>query len=373
MKAAYLCLILVLVLLCAGYNANATDVGGIIDADTTWTLANSPYIVIGNVLVNQGVTLTIKPGVTVKFDTHPQFGYLYLYIDGTLIARGTESNMITFTSNRENPSMGKWKCIKFRDSAVDATFDIDGNYVSGCILEYCRVEYGGNVSDKEGAVWCDYATPFINHSTITLNAHNGIRIRGSNQSMRISNCDVSDNANHGIYLEQSSGSIISNCIVGGNGVNERNSSGIYLLDSPNSSVNACDVAGNGYSEYSEYGIWLTGSDNSVVSNCNVSDDSIHIEQSSDSNISNCIVSGNHCQIYFIDSPNSSVDNCDVTSSGDDSISLYDSPNSSVTNCNVSEGKHGILFSNSGHSITSNCTVSDNYDKGIYLIDSPDTS
>jgi len=56
-------------------------------------LANSPYIVTGNILVNQGVTLTIEPGVTVKFNKD-----LYMYVDGTLIARGIEGNLITFTS-----------------------------------------------------------------------------------------------------------------------------------------------------------------------------------------------------------------------------------------------------------------------------------
>ena len=35
----------------------------IISENTTWTLVNSPYIITGNVLVENGVNLTIKPGV----------------------------------------------------------------------------------------------------------------------------------------------------------------------------------------------------------------------------------------------------------------------------------------------------------------------
>ena len=39
-----------------------TDVGGPIISDTTWSLTYSPYIVVENVEVWQGVTLTIEPG-----------------------------------------------------------------------------------------------------------------------------------------------------------------------------------------------------------------------------------------------------------------------------------------------------------------------
>src|SRR5258705_9728710 len=45
-----------------------TNVSGFISTNTTWNLAGSPYIVIGNVLVSYGYTLTVEPGVVVKFN-----------------------------------------------------------------------------------------------------------------------------------------------------------------------------------------------------------------------------------------------------------------------------------------------------------------
>ena len=47
--------------------ANATYVEGEIRQDTVWTLTDSPFIVIRDVVIERGYTLTIEPGVEVKF------------------------------------------------------------------------------------------------------------------------------------------------------------------------------------------------------------------------------------------------------------------------------------------------------------------
>jgi len=45
-----------------------TYVSGGIYTNTTWTKANSPYVVTDTIVVFPGVTLTLQPGVIVKFD-----------------------------------------------------------------------------------------------------------------------------------------------------------------------------------------------------------------------------------------------------------------------------------------------------------------
>ncbi len=72
-----------------------TNVSGIISEDTSWRLVNSPYIVINDLTIQEGIKLIIEPSVVVKFD-----GYYRLKVRGTLEARGTELNTITFTSNK---------------------------------------------------------------------------------------------------------------------------------------------------------------------------------------------------------------------------------------------------------------------------------
>ncbi len=92
---------LILLLAIANNAVAATPVSGIIDSDTTWTLAGSPYIITGSVLVMEGATLTIDPEVEVRFD-----GSYRLQIEGQLIAIGTASNLIRFTSNL-TPQQGR--------------------------------------------------------------------------------------------------------------------------------------------------------------------------------------------------------------------------------------------------------------------------
>ena len=71
---------------------HATVFGGTLSSDTEWTVADSPIDFNGTVIVANNVTLTIDPGVTVNL------GMYSLYVDGTLIAAGNQSNEISFTA-----------------------------------------------------------------------------------------------------------------------------------------------------------------------------------------------------------------------------------------------------------------------------------
>jgi hypothetical protein len=70
----------------------ATDVGGMLNADTTWEFANSPFNLISDIQVNDGVTLTIEPGVEVN-------GNYYKIINaGNVLAIGIKNSIIIFNS-----------------------------------------------------------------------------------------------------------------------------------------------------------------------------------------------------------------------------------------------------------------------------------
>ena len=73
----------------------ATEAGGVISQDTTWTASGSPYAITKNTLISSGVTLRIEPGATVNINSG-----CYLQVNGTLIAKGTGSNKINFNGGQ---------------------------------------------------------------------------------------------------------------------------------------------------------------------------------------------------------------------------------------------------------------------------------
>lgn len=75
-------------------SAQAPGVIVVIDSDTTWTKAGSPYDFTGDVLVSEGVTLAIESGVIVNLN------YYKLLVNGTLVARGSITEHVHFVEGR---------------------------------------------------------------------------------------------------------------------------------------------------------------------------------------------------------------------------------------------------------------------------------
>ena len=150
--------------------ARATYVEGPITQDTLWTLADSPFVVSKDVIVYPGVTLTIEPGVEVRFG-----GGFSLVVEGRLYACGEENNTITFTTNKDQPQGGDWNTIKFNGTQPST--------LMRCIVQYAidglTIE-NGNVRIED----CEIAN----------NSQSGISITGNNQ-VTIKNNKISSNKN----------------------------------------------------------------------------------------------------------------------------------------------------------------------------------
>ena len=203
----------------SSFNAIAqTNVSGFISSNTTWNLAGSPYIVIANSLVSGSYTLTIDPGVLVKFNDS-----CALQIDGELIAIGTAQNRIIFTSNQTVPAAGDWAKIHFSDSCVSAAFDTAGNYISGSIMKYCDVSYGGQLGF--GEVHVEGSSPYFNNCKILNSKADGIHDNRSScsfDSSVVSNCD-----GYGLYFHDSDVNSCGLTITGDSIMNNRGG-GIYF-------------------------------------------------------------------------------------------------------------------------------------------------
>ena len=157
-----------------------------ISGNVTWTKNNSSgdgiYIVdVTNdtLMIDSLSTLTIEPGVTVKF--HDDIMFL---VKGSLIASGTVTDSIIFTLDDASGSATEWGGIKLESDSSAAN-----------ILQYCRIEHGDADNTSPGApydsktgggIYCGpniYSTTQIRHCTIQNNnafeGGGGVFIEGS--------------------------------------------------------------------------------------------------------------------------------------------------------------------------------------------------
>jgi len=124
----YYCLTALLILIAGAIPAIAIEIEGVLEGGT-WTVADSPVQVVGNITLPEGETLVIDPGVRVEFQDAYQF-----IVHGLLRAEGTVEDMIVFTAAdtaSDSLSMSRrWKGIRFIDAK------------RGCRLSNCRIQYG---------------------------------------------------------------------------------------------------------------------------------------------------------------------------------------------------------------------------------------
>jgi len=208
---AGLCLALVFSMKVFGAEAlvsTPVQVEGAVASDTTW---KGSVIVAGNVLVPEGVTLTIAPGTDIMFMTsesskiEPAFLSMQteIMVHGYLVAEGEKGKVITFGPapqeiNGKKPERGDWGGIIFdgpesgkskisnaRFSKADTALAFYGSSpdIAGCTVEDCRygvISMGGSAPKFEacsitgnefGVVSGPGSSPAFNKCSISKNEH----------------------------------------------------------------------------------------------------------------------------------------------------------------------------------------------------------
>ena len=195
-----------------------TNVSGIISVDITWTEANSPYVVTGSVLVSEGATLTIEPGVIVKLESAKG-----IQIDGMLVVRGTEVKPIVLTSIRDDsfggdtngdgdltlPAQGDWNELLLTNLSVDAVCDSNGNYLGGSVIENAKILYGGGKADSgiQAALHTVYSSHLIKNTAIMFSRSDGVYVNYG--SARITGCTIGNNSQNGVSADVAWGLSVS--------------------------------------------------------------------------------------------------------------------------------------------------------------------
>ncbi|MBN1998015.1 right-handed parallel beta-helix repeat-containing protein [candidate division KSB1 bacterium] len=185
----------------------------------TWTESGSPYVVRGDIFVNENSILTINPGVVVRFAKNTR---LSVGRDEKLEAVGTEGEIITFTSDANNPVPGDWTGIR-----TDETED-------GVRLKHCIVEYA-----KTGIYCGAYASGCENWDNKTV----------------IENCIIRYNSDYGIHCDPKASETYGcigwgadmdadvNAIIQYNSIYENGKDGIYLFSDDGAHNTDGDVQG----------------------------------------------------------------------------------------------------------------------------------
>jgi len=168
----------------------ATYVEGTITQDTDWTLVDSPFIVSNNVIVNPSVTLTIEPGVQVRFGEN-----FSITVNGRIVADGTDDRMIRFTSDSLNASTADW-----------GTILINGTQQSS--ITHCVIEYGAD------GVTLESGSLYLGNNFVRFNS-NGVIVTGG--SIIIENNEIANNTIDGINLAGDSQVTIENNLISSNG------------------------------------------------------------------------------------------------------------------------------------------------------------
>lgn len=114
----------------------------------TWTLAGSPYQIMGETNIPDGSTLTIEPGVVVEWQ-----GSYSMWVDGQILAIGTETDSILFTA--ADTATG-WRSIRF-DSTSSAN---DTSRFEYCVFRYGKV-YGDWPDHCGGAIGALYFNKLV--------------------------------------------------------------------------------------------------------------------------------------------------------------------------------------------------------------------
>jgi hypothetical protein len=300
--------------------ANATYVEGSITQDTIWTLIDSPFVVSNNILVNQNVTLTIEPGVEIRFG-----GRFSFTVEGRIVANGTKDKTIRFTSNTYEPKPGDWNTLNFVGPQV--------SYLIGCVIEY-----GTNgVSIKNGHAE-------IRNSDVRRSKENGITT--ANGELNVQNCNISYSLQNGISATTSDLTAQDNTIL------QNTANGIYITGNGHTIIQRNRIIAN------KEGIVLSGNQTSGV---NVSQNVIAANQENGVLIN----ADAHTNIVITNNSLSSNKNGFYISTRTSTYITYNTISYNENGFVYGEGTHTVYYNdiygnNIGMDAPPNCTVDAEY-------------
>jgi len=199
------------------YNTDSLEEGSFtkitqdIDIDTIWSKENNPYVIDSLINVLDGATLTILPGVVVKFDTGGE-----LVVDGKIDVQGTKLDPIYFTSFLDDTVGG----YNIDDGAMPNDTNKDGN-ISAPNFDLWEGIWG-RVTIKNKTIGSSLNNIILKYSNYGLSIYDtpvssdGMELDRPISLYR-SNSNFNNLSTFGLNLYENSTSIIENSVINDGG------------------------------------------------------------------------------------------------------------------------------------------------------------
>jgi hypothetical protein len=170
----------------SGNGANSIAVqGGTLSQNGTWLRDEIPYTLQTDLVVATNSVLTIAPGTTVQFaDINGD-----LWVDGALVAQGTATQPIRFTTDKPRPVPGSWAAIILRNRTAPSLF------------QHCAFEWGGY--SRNANMELLGASPLISDCVFRISAGDGLFAQ--NSSSVVLRSQFVNNARDGIRVDGTAG------------------------------------------------------------------------------------------------------------------------------------------------------------------------
>ena len=187
------------------YNKPTQIISGDITQDTK-LYKRDTYLLLGDVFVTDSTTLTIEPGTVIigDFDTKAS---LIISKGSKIIANGSSTDPIIFTSSRSMKKPGDWGGLFILGDAPTSKFDGEGTLSVGLNPTSSKnMSYGGDNPEGDSGILSHVRIEFAGKRTKNYGYYSGLTLAGVGYQTTVNNVMVS-------YCKGNSFSIIGGNII----------------------------------------------------------------------------------------------------------------------------------------------------------------
>ena len=300
--------IFLLILLCISsfLSGAQTNVSGGIYQNATWSLAGSPYIVDGSIVVFPGKTLNIEPGVEIRINNQTSSN-IYIETRGTINCVGTDALPIKIHAMYDTMNSVAWQgfvCASSQGGVLNA----DRFQISNAYFPF------------------SYESPLANYNYTNCTFKRCFQAVTVGESVNLSNCQFIDNE-VGVYGWANF--TIDNCLF------KDNTTSIYAYASALTMTNS-DFIDN------QIGLSFAANifDSMYISDCQFLNNGLALNYPNKGTVQNCVFSDNATAIQY--AYKSEISNNEFLYN---ELAIDVSVNADIHNNQINNNMGGLLISN----------------------------